>query len=222
LGKTLWQDRLPSGQENEMTEKQRRIVTAAIELFGEKGYASASTKEIARRAGVAEGTIFKHYATKKELLLSVSRLIIDHIILHFVNEGLDDLVSRPYARLEDFLSALLENRLTLIRDNVLLLKVVMQEALFQPELKAELMRGFKATALPQGLENLKAQNLIVDLPAEDLFKTILTGFFGFVFLHYVLMPEFFPDTAEDRKHFIDMMTRGLQSPQKPVPEGGEA
>jgi AcrR family transcriptional regulator len=205
-----------------MTEKQMRIVTAAIELFGEKGYASASTKEIARRAGVAEGTIFKHYATKKELLLSVSHLIIDHFILRFVNEGLDDLMNRSYEKLEDFLSALLENRLTLIRDNVLLLKVVLQEALFQPELKAEFVRGFKETALPQGLEKLKIERMIVDLPIEDLFKMILTGFFGFVFLRYVLMPEFFPDTAEDRKNFIDMMARGLQSPQKNVQGGGEA
>ncbi|MDR1322243.1 MAG: TetR/AcrR family transcriptional regulator [Gracilibacteraceae bacterium] len=221
MGKKSWAERLLSGQEHAMTEKQRRVVIAAIELFGEKGYASVSTREIAQRAAVAEGTIFKHYATKKELLLSVSRLIIDHFLLPSVNEGLDALADQSYARLEDFLSALLENRLTLIRENLLLLKVVLQEALFQPELKAEFARRLGETALPRGLENLKTEGLIIDLPAEDLLKMVLTGFFGFVFIHYILMPEFFPDTAEDRKHFIGMMARGLQSPGGAWSKGGE-
>ena len=37
------------------TAKQKLIIIAAIEVFAEKGYAAASTKEIALRAGVAEG-----------------------------------------------------------------------------------------------------------------------------------------------------------------------
>src|SRR5690554_2141452 len=53
-----------------MTEKQSRIIQAAVEIFSEKGYAASSTSEIAQKAGVAEGTIFRHYKTKKDLLMS--------------------------------------------------------------------------------------------------------------------------------------------------------
>ncbi|EAE3666281.1 TetR/AcrR family transcriptional regulator, partial [Listeria monocytogenes] len=52
-------------KETKMSEKQRRIVAASIELFAEKGYAGTSTNEIAKKAGVAEGTIFRHYKKKK-------------------------------------------------------------------------------------------------------------------------------------------------------------
>lgn len=52
-------------------ERQMRILEAAVDMFGEKGYASTSTSEIAKRAGVAEGTIFRYYKTKKDLLLAV-------------------------------------------------------------------------------------------------------------------------------------------------------
>ena len=45
-------------------ERQMRILEA-VDMFGEKGYASTSTSEIAKRAGVAEGTIFRYYKTKR-------------------------------------------------------------------------------------------------------------------------------------------------------------
>ena len=53
------------------TTKQKKIIESAILIFSEKGYANASTAEIARHAGVSEGTIFKHYGTKENLLLSL-------------------------------------------------------------------------------------------------------------------------------------------------------
>ena len=40
-------------------------ILEAVDMFGEKGYASTSTSEIAKRAGVAEGTIFRYYKTKR-------------------------------------------------------------------------------------------------------------------------------------------------------------
>ena len=39
------------------TEKQQRIIETTIKLFAEKGYANTSTAEIAKVAGVSEGTI---------------------------------------------------------------------------------------------------------------------------------------------------------------------
>ena len=43
---------------------------AAAELFAESGYDAAGTAEIARRAGVSEMTLFRHFATKESLLLA--------------------------------------------------------------------------------------------------------------------------------------------------------
>jgi AcrR family transcriptional regulator len=44
-----------------------RILEAAEAVFAERG-ASASTEEVARRAGVAIGTVFRHFPTKEALL----------------------------------------------------------------------------------------------------------------------------------------------------------
>jgi AcrR family transcriptional regulator len=47
-----------------------RILAAAGEVFAERG-ASASTEEVAARAGVAIGTVFRHFPTKRDLLAAI-------------------------------------------------------------------------------------------------------------------------------------------------------
>ena len=47
------------------------ILLAARAVFSEKGYEPTAVAEIAQRLGVVEGTIYKYFATKRELLLRV-------------------------------------------------------------------------------------------------------------------------------------------------------
>lgn len=47
------------------------ILGAAREVFCERGYENTAVAEIAARLGVAEGTVFKYFETKRELLLQV-------------------------------------------------------------------------------------------------------------------------------------------------------
>lgn len=58
-----------------------RILDAAEEIFAEKG-ASASTEEVASRAGVAVGTVFRHFPSKQALL----HAIIEALILRLTEE----------------------------------------------------------------------------------------------------------------------------------------
>jgi AcrR family transcriptional regulator len=46
-----------------------RLLTAALELFAERGYDAASVSEIAARAGVTQMTFFRHFPTKASLLV---------------------------------------------------------------------------------------------------------------------------------------------------------
>jgi AcrR family transcriptional regulator len=51
------------------TRKKLRIVEAATELFIRHGYRKASVDEIARRAGVAKGTVYLYFKNKTDLLV---------------------------------------------------------------------------------------------------------------------------------------------------------
>ncbi|MFZ3599312.1 TetR/AcrR family transcriptional regulator [Streptomyces sp. BH104] len=46
----------------------RRIAVAAVELFGEKGWASFSIEAVARRAGVGKASVYLRWSSKEELL----------------------------------------------------------------------------------------------------------------------------------------------------------
>jgi AcrR family transcriptional regulator len=59
---------------------KRRIVTAALELFQSKGFDATTTKQIARRAKVAEGTVFNYFQTKEDIALHFLELEVDHAI----------------------------------------------------------------------------------------------------------------------------------------------
>jgi len=61
----------PGRRERNKQDKQDRIFTAAAELFAQHGYAAVTTQQIADRADVAIGTLFRYAATKAELLLMV-------------------------------------------------------------------------------------------------------------------------------------------------------
>ena len=57
-----------------MTEKQEEILKSALELFAQEGYTATSTSKIAKKAGVSEGLIFKHFKNKEGLLMAIAKL----------------------------------------------------------------------------------------------------------------------------------------------------
>lgn len=50
-----------------MKDTRSNILAAARELFEQKGYAAATTKEIAALAAISEVTLFRHFSTKRAL-----------------------------------------------------------------------------------------------------------------------------------------------------------
>jgi AcrR family transcriptional regulator len=52
---------------------RERIVAAALTQLAEGGYASASVVAVARRAGVATGTVYRHFPSKGDLFAEVFR-----------------------------------------------------------------------------------------------------------------------------------------------------
>ena len=62
-------------------QKQRirdRIVKAALTLFQTKGFDATTTKAIARKAGIAEGTVFNYFKSKDDIALYFFEQEVDH------------------------------------------------------------------------------------------------------------------------------------------------
>lgn len=54
-----------------LLHRREEIILTAIELIHERGIQGLSTREIAKRQGISEGTIFKHFKSKNDLLIAV-------------------------------------------------------------------------------------------------------------------------------------------------------
>lgn len=54
-----------------MTEKQKKILESALQLFAKEGYHATSTSKVATHAGVSEGLIFRHFCNKDGLLQAI-------------------------------------------------------------------------------------------------------------------------------------------------------
>ena len=61
-------------------DRRREILDAAREVFSAKGYERGSMAEIASKVGIVEGTIYKHFAGKRELLFEATRAFYAPII----------------------------------------------------------------------------------------------------------------------------------------------
>jgi AcrR family transcriptional regulator len=59
---------------------RKRIVTAALSLFQSKGFEATTTKAIARKAGIAEGTVFNYFKSKEDIALHFFELEVDQAI----------------------------------------------------------------------------------------------------------------------------------------------
>ncbi len=60
-----------TGKSAKKKEKRRRIIDSAVSLFARKGFNDSSMLEIARGAGVAEGTVYEYFKNKENLLVSI-------------------------------------------------------------------------------------------------------------------------------------------------------
>lgn len=77
-------------------DKRALITEAATEVFAEKGFHQARVSDIARRAGVADGTIYLYFKNKEDLLLSIFEEKMDLLLnrLGQALQGVDDPLDR--------------------------------------------------------------------------------------------------------------------------------
>ena len=60
--------------------KREAILGAALELFGRYGFRRTSIDDIARRAGIAKGTVYLYVETKETLFRTLSQTLLDGVL----------------------------------------------------------------------------------------------------------------------------------------------
>lgn len=132
-----------------------RILQSAQRLFARKGYEKTTTRDLAQAAGVAEGTLFRYFDTKKAILVEVA------------TQGWVELLTDLLTELSEMgsykaVAQVMRRRLGNLHQNADLMRVCFMEAQLHPELcdriQAEIIakmmdvtEAFVQTAMDRGV-----------------------------------------------------------------------
>ncbi|MBD2740542.1 TetR/AcrR family transcriptional regulator [Coleofasciculus sp. FACHB-1120] len=105
-----------------------RILQAAQRLFARQGYEGTTTRDLAATAGVAEGTLFRHFPNKKAILIEVATQGWVEILTDLLTE-LSEMGSYKAV------AQVMHRRMMNLRENADMLRVCFTEAQFHPELR---------------------------------------------------------------------------------------
>ena len=185
-----------AGTLDNFTEKQLKILTAAIQIFSEKGYENTSTKEIAEAAGVAEGNIFAKFKNKRGLLNAIIEPVLNRVFPSTIDSFIQDKLSQNYSSTTEFVHALLIDRMDMVKDNDKVFKIFFTELFYDQQVRQNLINIFpniywqKLNIL---IDELKADHILNSLPNSDIIRTLWSIMGGLV-LGYL----FFNQPLDDR------------------------
>lgn len=137
------------------TTTKCRILQTAQRLFARQGYNATTTRDLAAEAGVAEGTLFRHFENKKAILIELATQGWVEILTDLLTE-LSEMGSYKAV------AQVMRRRMMRIRENADMMKVCFMEAQFHPELRdriqseviakmSDVAEAFFQTAMDNGI-----------------------------------------------------------------------
>lgn len=198
-------------EEGPMTDRKRRIVEAALTCFAEQGFEATSTAEIARLADVAEATIFRHFRTKKDLLIRLVRPVAGRLLIPAAIDELEAIKAASGGRFAEIARAVMMSRIRFVDRYAPLVRIVVQELPLQPELRELLF----SDSLRPGLDLLyrtlgelvAAGEIRADIPPDRMFRWFGSLLIGYYVVRSILPPGAYDDEAEIAAT-VDFMIRG--------------
>ena len=112
-------------------QTRTRILQAAQRLFASQGFDGTTTRDLAQAAGVAEGTLFRHFPNKKAILVEVATSGWVEILTDLLTE-LSEMGSYKAV------AQVMRRRMWNFQKNADLMRVCFMEVQFHPDLRARI------------------------------------------------------------------------------------
>jgi len=113
------------------SDTEAKILKSALHLFAQRGFSGTTTRDLAQSAGVAEGTLFRHFENKKAILVAVATQGWVEILTDLLTE-LSEMASYKA------IGQVMQRRMVNLRKTSDLMRVCFMEAQFHPELREQI------------------------------------------------------------------------------------
>lgn len=197
---------------NEVPDKEVKIINAAINAFSEKGFKSTTTSEIASRAGVAEGTIFRYFPTKDAILEKMVPLMIK-VMMPKIEKPIRDMIKNTEGLgAAVTFKTIIFDRLMLMKGNQKFLLSVLPELIYRPALFQKLQQSiFPKIRMYLGsvVDSAKQRG---EMRSDIDIDTVMYQIIGFLFSYSVLHGlEDEAGVKRDIDNFIEHSMKGWQA-----------
>lgn len=185
-------------EEGRMAPKKKLVVEAAVLCFAEHGFDATSTRMISDRAGVAEATIFRHFGTKKALLMRIAEPVVKRLLAPAASAEAAELQERS-ADFRVFVRAIMLSRLAFADKYAPLVRIVLQEYMVNADLRAMLKNhvgGVLDKVADEAHRSFQSTGQIRDLPPKQLLQWSMSLLAGYYMNRSILAPGDWDDEAE--------------------------
>lgn len=145
-------------------QTRSRILQAALHLFASQGFDGTTTRDLAQKAGVAEGTLFRHFPNKKSILVEVATAGWVEILTDLLTE-LSEMGSYKAV------AQVMRRRMWNLHKNADLMRVCFMEVQFHQDLRDRIQlevidkmtgvaEAFFQTAMDKGIYRQMDANLV--------------------------------------------------------------
>lgn len=194
-------------------QRKKELALAALDIFAEKGFESASISQISEAAGIGKGTVYEYFESKQELIHSSILAWAEQVWADAAGElaGVED----PIERLRKIVGTTMD--LFLSDERTIKLVIAMFQAalpsekeLFHHDLIREIFRDFRKLIIDTLLEGV-SQGLFRPEIAKDAEKIAinLAAYLDGIALHHFMSKDFF-DLKEQVDSYLEELLESLK------------
>lgn len=197
----------------QLSKKQQAVLKASLSLFAKVGYDRTSTYEIAKLAGVSEGTVFSQFKTKNQLLHAILGPFIGEILPIAASDFINQLQTTSLPHFEDFLNYIVHDRMSFVMSHRSEFKIFVQEMGRNPQLLIMLTERLNTLINRRLSEMLRFYQDKGELIAWDPMR--ISRYIVSVILGYLLPNTLMSDEPlvieQQTRECVEFLMRGLSA-----------
>lgn len=196
-----------------LSQKEQSILSAAEDLFAEKGASDTPTAEIAKKAGVTERTLFRYFPSKGDLLKRVMFPVLLKVVVPIQFNKLKVLLKNSETDLAEMFKNIFHDRLNMAKENKGKIRFILGELLKNEALRDQVVKlwekEFWAEAVNVVASLQKTGQIRSNLKSTTVARTMLSIIMAYVLAKHVMGTNPKWNDEDEIEEIFDILINGI-------------